>query len=383
MDNIHEFTSQHDLEEQAADWLARLDSDVPLAGAEREELKEWLQRSPAHEQALKSVTQYWDQCNDLTELSFPLYRQHLQAEATGFMAWLNGVTRNSVWQGLGTASMVLVLVMGGSLWLGGLNQGVLPSVSGNGVYETRIGERNTITLLDGSVIELNTNSRVQVNYDDTRRAVALMQGEAHFEVSKDPERPFEVGAGGGLVRAIGTAFVVRLKQEALQVTVTEGKVALGAVQSPVPESLTPKVLQQGVLSESVGQQVLSEGMPLEQSPPASLGALVAGQSVEFEPGKTRSVADVIHNHDDAAMEKLLAWREGLLMFSGEPLWFVAQEISRYTPLTIEITDPDIAGLSIGGQFKVGETESMLKHLAVSFDLEILRTGDNVIQLVKK
>ena len=107
-------------------------------------------------------------------------------------------------------------------------------MSGNGIYETRIGEQNSITLVDGSVIQLNTDSHIQVNYEKNQRSIVLMAGEAHFEVAKDPSRPFVVKAGDGMVRAVGTAFTVRINPEALKVIVTEGKVALAAATKVLP-----------------------------------------------------------------------------------------------------------------------------------------------------
>ena len=61
-------------------------------------------------------------------------------------------------------------------------------ISGNGIYETRTGEQNSITLVDGSVIQLNTGSRIHVNFVDNQRTVSLMAGEVHFEVAKDTSR---------------------------------------------------------------------------------------------------------------------------------------------------------------------------------------------------
>ena len=135
--------------------------------------------------------------------------------------------------GVSVAALVAVFVIGFSMNI------QTPSpvhISGNGVYETRVGEQNAITLVDGTVIELNTASRVQVDYTAQRRSIRLMQGEAFFTVNKDPHRVFEVAAGSGVVRAIGTAFAVRFNEQALTVSVTEGKVALAAVSSQASQT---------------------------------------------------------------------------------------------------------------------------------------------------
>ena len=233
MDNIHRLTPAEDIEQQAADWLVRLDGDRAPSATELDELKAWMQRSPAHKEQLKRLTQYWHKANLLTELSFPLPGSK---RPNGLLANLRYQFRQlftNSWQAttsLGAALTLSVAVATGLLLV---NQ---DGVSGNGIYETRIGEQNTITLVDGSVIQLNTDSHIQVNYEDNQRNIVLMAGEAHFEVAKDRSRPFVVKAGDGMVRAVGTAFTVRINPEALKVIVTEGKVALAAVTTVLPET---------------------------------------------------------------------------------------------------------------------------------------------------
>ena len=222
---------EEDIEQQAADWLIRLDGDRAPSAAELEELKAWMQRSPAHKAQLKRLTQYWHRANLLTELSIPLPDSK---RPNGLFASLRYQFRQLFtynWQAttsFGAALTLTVAVVTGLLLINP------DDVSGNGIYETRIGEQNSITLVDGSVIQLNTDSHIQVNYEKNQRSIVLMAGEAHFEVAKDPSRPFVVKAGDGMVRAVGTAFTVRINPEALKVIVTEGKVALAAATKVLP-----------------------------------------------------------------------------------------------------------------------------------------------------
>ena len=97
-----------------------------------------------------------------------------------------------------------------------------------------MGEQKTITLPDNSVVQLNTNSRLQFDYRGQARAVYLHQGEVHFSVAKNPDRPFEVYAGTGRVRAIGTAFSVTLndRSDEVNVLVTEGVVEIAPENKP-------------------------------------------------------------------------------------------------------------------------------------------------------
>ncbi len=379
--NIHPFSSQEEIENEAADWLARLDSPVPPQGEELSTLKAWINRSPAHREALQTLTQFWHEANVLTELSFPLQRKvresggETQDSAIGFWQSLRNACQTLAWQGVGTMAVTLAVMLGLSTWVTDLWDNGYPTVAGNGIYETRIGEQNTITLVDGSSIQLNTGSRVEVDYTDARRSIALMQGEAHFDVSKDPSRPFEVAAGQGRVRAVGTAFTVRYAQPnsqtattALAVTVTEGKVALEAV---VPEA------------KSQDEEASDLNVEIAKLPKAIVvGTLGASQQVIYDPGQQQALGDAIKSLSKQDLAKQLAWREGLLLFDGEPLRTVVQELNRYTAIRIEILDPVIADYAVGGQFQLGDPRAMLQAMALSFNLELLEVNPNHIQLSK-
>jgi transmembrane sensor len=376
MDNVHQFSCREEIEEQAADWLARLDGDRLLSKAEKAELKTWIDRSPAHREELRRLVGFWQQANTLTELSFPLPTSQSAAPQTQST---RHKTRALAWRGAIAAALVAGLAI---LLYPYKQNGGHPVVAGNGVYETRVGEQNSITLKDGSTIELNTNSRVQVNYTGSRRGIVLMQGEVHFDVSKNPERPFEVTAGHGRVRAVGTAFAVRYHQsdiaqsqgEVLQVTVTEGKVALEAISQT-------NVGKKNNNTERSGPATAS-GNTAQLLKPITRGSLIAGQSAAFQPQAAEPIDSAIKILGKDAVERALAWRDGLLLFSGEPLTEVVKEMNRYTETRIEIADPDIAQLSIGGQFKVGNTNAMLRALEVSFGIEARSISHNHIQLVK-
>lgn len=333
MDNFEPNSTPADIDLEASDWLARMDSDQGLSGQGRVELKAWLNRSSAHRARLHELVAFWQQANVLTELSFPLaVSTPVETERVSL----------ALWPSLGVfASALVVMVV---LVLGFNNDfpgSAGPRVVGNGIYETRIGEQNAITLRDGSVLELNTHSRVQVNYTESRREIRLMAGEVFFQVSKDRNRPFDVFASGGQVRAVGTAFAVRLNHDALTVTVTEGKVAVAE------------------------------------------GELIAGQRVEFTPQLAQSLEAGTANLEPADLVKDLSWRKGLLMFNGESLSEVVKEMNRYSALTIEVVDPALADIKVGGQFRVGETEAMLTSLSASFNLDVLRFKEGLVRLVKK
>ena len=374
MDNIHHLTPAEDIEQQAADWLVRLDSDRAPSQQDLDALKEWMQRSPAHTAQLKRLTKYWHSANLLTQLSFPLPGSQ---RPDGLLCNLRYQFKQLFIHGrqasatLGVA-FTITLAIGAGLLFNNLNGA---GVSGNGIYQTRIGEQNTITLIDGSVIQLNTNSRLQVNYESDQRDVVLIAGEAHFEVAKDTRRPFVVKAGEGIVRAVGTAFSVRMNPQALKVTVTEGKVALRTFE---PQELA------AINTHNKNTQLGSSEIAAPPLPSTKdRGYLVQGQSVDFQPQAETGLGNPIQQLKQHDIEQQLAWRKGLLLFAGEPLAQVIEEVNRYTKLDIQIIDADIADLSIGGQFKVGETEAMLKVLEISFGIDVSRPNATTVHLALK
>lgn len=337
MNNIHPFYDRETIAAEAREWLIRLDDDTPPTDGEIRALREWAGRSPAHRQELKRLSRFWDSANILMELAIPL---HKPRAAQGLFS-----------QGrLAAVAATCLLAVGAVLLLANLVQ---PNSAGNGIYGTAIGQQRTVALPDDSVIELNTDSQVEVAYDKTARKVRLLRGESLFEVTPDPALPFEVYARGHLVKAIGTAFSVRLLEDDVQVTVAEGKVELIAV----------------------GNNRTAANGAAGQSGPQRLGFLERGQSTTFNRINT-----YILTLAEQDLARRLAWRDGFLSFSGEPLAEVVREINRYTPRTIEIADPHLATLPVGGRFRVNDLDAMFDVLKTSFGIQSERIGDQRILL---
>jgi transmembrane sensor len=213
------------------------------------------------------------------------------------------------------------------------------------VYSTRVGEFHRVSLSDGSTMAINTNSEVRVNYTHSLRKVEVVRGEALFVVAKNAERPFEVSVGGNIVRAVGTAFSVRLhdgtSEKQVDVVVSEGRVA---INPPSPKTY-----------------------------PAGTVATVRNGRVETT---TIHLADITGK---------LAWTEGRLVFQGEKLSDVVREINRYNLRQFEVADPDIASLRIGGTFVATDPDGFAIALGKSLGIQSRAKeqpfGPDVIQLV--
>ena len=351
MDNVHQFEDKATLEHEAREWLVRMDGDEGLTATDKQALREWLSRSPAHRQELKRIAEFWDNSNVLTELYIPMHQvakaQQRPASLLSLLAGFFVPSREGV---LLSSRGSALLVMSFLLVAFALRGYIIPQPidATNGIYAAAIGEIREQELVDGSVLQINTDSQVNVEYSEGTRKIHLLRGEAHFDVAHDKDWPFQVYAGKGVVKAVGTAFSVRLEEEKISVIVTEGKVDLVA---------TPTIETQ-----------------------QTIGSLSKGQGASFTPTPEAKPRLMLVQKE---INRQLSWREGYLVFEGEPLSQVVAELNRYLPLRIEIVDSALSDLPIGGRFKVGELEALFDVLETSFDVQVSRLDDQHVKLFQK
>src|SRR5262249_28353313 len=94
-------------------------------------------------------------------------------------------------------------------------------------FNTPVGELREIQLADGSIVNLNAQSEVVVQFTRSERDIRLARGEAMFKVARDPARPFRVRTTNAIVEAVGTQFNVNARPDGTTtVAVLEGKVKL-------------------------------------------------------------------------------------------------------------------------------------------------------------
>lgn len=332
MANVHRITSQAALEEEAGRWIARLEAD-DVSDADREQFAAWLNEDKRHAETFEAMRHSWHRLDALGALA-----NGQQAVEPGPTQKVTTSRRSVV--GWAAAAAVL-LAVGATTWW----QLQAPTIL---QYETAIGHHLQVSLEDGSTIDLNTNTLIEVNYTDSKRTVRLQRGEAHFIVEKDADRPFVVLAGNGAVRAVGTAFNVYLTEsQAVEVTVTEGVV------------------------EVTGSNDSQSGSAAS-TPIAAPARLVEGQRMEFN-GQIGAIAEV----PEPEVERRLAWREGMLSFDGESLEEVVAEVSRYTNVEFVIADSDIRALQVGGYFKSTDIDALTNLLETAFDVDVRRDGQRV------
>ncbi len=336
------------VEREAADWVARRDRS-PLTDDESQALAEWCQASVHHQAALDRLQGLWAGMDGLHQLALVPAPSHNRFLG---MSW----TGRAVLGGAIAASVALVIVVAAG-------RGYIASAPDVQVFGTGLGEQKSLRLGDGSTIQLNTNSRVEVEYARTWRKVRLLKGEAYFDVAHNPDRPFTVYAGDSLLRDIGTRFNVRLRNERMELTVTHGAV----------EVLT-------LSDQRGGGREVRDGTGGDRSfvfkPIGIVTAPPTGAEVAILSGRDLSMAERPEN----TINRQLAWREGMMAFSDEPLVSVIAEVSRYTDINIEIADPKLKDVRVGAYLKVGEVDPLLDALHASFGVRVHRIDAHHIRL---
>ncbi len=202
--------------QEAADWLARLRSEN-LSEMEEARFRAWLSGDPARRREFDALNTMWEELDRVAQSPAVLAArnglqrkgsQHDDAQRTSE----RGVQRASDPPRISRRAVVGWAMAAGVASAAGFVSWQRWLASGH--YETLVGEQRTVPLADGSIITLNTSSRVHVRLGAKERRISLLQGQAQFEVAKDASRPFIVSVGRGEVRALGTAFDVYRREGA-------------------------------------------------------------------------------------------------------------------------------------------------------------------------
>ncbi|GAC17837.1 FecR family protein [Paraglaciecola arctica] len=384
MSNLTEFPNINLIEEQACDWIVKLEGDEPPTAKEIAEFKAWVAQSPRHKSVLLSMANTWGGMDVLSGLSVPhgklskitKFKDWLCSPLntlTALLGWIKKVLGHACRPIIALPALALIFTLGSSAWYV-VNQTPVHS----NIYLTSLGEHSVHTLKDGSLLWLNSNTQVEVNYSKTKRKIMLLKGEAHFDVVPDPQRPFEVYAGNRMVQAVGTAFSVYRLKDRIQIMVTEGKVDLAIVEDALV--LTPELTALTNNSQTRKERnTTTENEPVIKK---ILTSLTAGQSVMI-PAVSDDLVDPVVTHERGELARKLSWLQGKLIFAGESLDEVVQEVSRHTPIKIEVADPELKKLRIGGQFQAGETDALFDVLESGFGIKITRVNKRYVQLSAK
>ncbi len=341
MSEIHRLRTRAEIDEEAAVWAWRMDA-VPVSAAERSAFDSWLRRDPRHRRAFDELSHVWAALDGLAEAKRDEKIATFTAKSQRFM--LRGPGR---WW---AAAAAMVLATAATVvWL--------QNGSESQTLATAVGQQRNITLADGSIVTLNTNTIVETDLRRHSREIYLRKGEAHFQVAHDRSRPFLVHAGDAVVRAVGTQFEVRLMSDQhVDVVVNEGRVEVQPAP-PAPDPANP-----------TGAASLKHHLAV-----AHVQTLAAGQQLSTHGGEY-AVTPVTTEGLASAM----AWREGVIVFDGEPLSEAITEIERYTDARIVISDPQTAVMRVGGRFRTGDIQEFFDALQTALPVSVRRNAGGVV-----
>lgn len=348
MSDIVRLKTQTQIDNEAAVWTWRLDSG-DLTDADRARLEAWLGVDARHRRAFGELSRTWNALERLKEhvldeeIAAALKRSERRVEPLrpALREPFAPRRRRVYWQA--AAAAALVIAIGATLWLS-----QRPATQ---LVSTAVGQQRHMVLADGSQVALNTNTLLAVNFTRARRDIYLRRGEAHFNVIHDASRPFFVHAADTVIRDVGTQFEVRLHSDHdLDVLVNEGQVEVrgpGAAAASGPDSGWVRAL-------SAGEQLL-----------------IAGPHLEVMPVSPQQIADD------------LAWRNGALVFEGEPLSQAIAEVRRYTRARIVLAGPQIASLRISGRFRTDDVPGFFQALQAALPVRVSQTSPDLVYIAPR
>jgi transmembrane sensor len=328
------------IEEKAAQWL--IERDRGLTPVRDAELKDWLQADARHAVAFDALDATWELMGEMQRAT----GQPAPSLDRRRIAWLP--------VSLAAAAALAIAWLG---WDAARPKPADESAHFDLTAATEVGAQRQLNLPDGSVVQLNTDSAVEVHFQPAQRQVRLVRGEAHFTVARNQNRPFVVNAGGLDVRVVGTVFNVRLKSESVDVLVTEGKVRL----APATESWTGEAAS---------------------SPIASPSELTAGQKVSIDRAASAVAPTAPMEVSSVEIRQTLAWQVRRLEFDATPLPEIVAEFNRYNRHKLAISDERLNGKRFGGSFPAADYETFVRMLDADFGIVSERKGETTFLRLK-
>ena len=314
---------RQETENNAAYWLAKLDkdnlidfNDIDLAflAARNNDFKAWIEDSDYNRVAFLQLVYVW---------------QH-DALAHAYESRVVKVTKKrSIFIAMAATVMLLIMPMMQFL-----------SHSNKDVYETNIGKRQSVLLVDGSKVELNSESKITASITDEERVVTLVKGEAFFDIAHLNGKPFRVFTGEQIITVIGTKFSVHKVGDDIKVVVSEGKVQVDH---------------------------------LKQTASSEMAVLVAGNIAQ-----TKDDEIVVIKDTKEAVEQKLSWRTGLITFDGTTLEDAIAEFNRYNKVKLIFKGSDISKLKVSGQFKSQNYDAFLRLISEGYGLKISYSDSNKV-----
>lgn len=318
---MDEMKNSQIINQQASEWLVELEQTIPSETLDDpilffsqidRQFEQWVNQGIEYRVAFLRLYPAWHRCDRLTAL--PLVNVGFIEKTIEFIR-----VKKFIITGL-AASLLLSIV---------LVQQFIPK-SQLQIFETVVGGFQSVPLTDGSVLELNTNTRLTTEITESTRKVTLKKGEAYFNIAHDKERPFLVNVGDKRITVLGTKFSVKYEGEEVEVIVSEGRVRVDSLDTTRPRTT---FIEKNMAALASHDNLLVTKQELEQTQ-ADLG-----------------------------------WRAGLLIFKQDSLANIVKEFNRYNHKKILIKNKSIAEIRIGGSFHAKNIDAFVRLLKDGLDIQ--------------
>ena len=309
-----------DIKARATDWFERHDRP-DFSAADQVALDAWLAASPAHLIAYWRVESAWGRIERLVAVRPSEAKNATYAQPRHFLffRWVAAVV------------VIIASAAGTTFLLRGADRQT---------YATTVGGREILTLADGSHVELNTDTVLEVSAREGERKVWLDKGEAYFQVIHDSRHPFQVIVGDHAVTDLGTVFSIRRDADYLKVAVMDGRVGLAA-----------------------------KGAPLKSQPLL----LVRGDVAIATPD-----AISVTKSSETDLTNELGWRRGVLIFYHTPLADAAGQLNRYNREKIVIADDAVGRRMVDGTFPANRVKPFVEVARAIFGLHVRKLENEIV-----
>jgi transmembrane sensor len=363
--------------DEAGDWDARLRSP-DCTDDDRARFDQWRRANPMHQECFDRLQVL------LASLRENMARADIRAlRDAALRAERPRTPRKTIFAAAATLGVIALVAL---LWTTRSEHfrhaplGELARIAGQmtgspraGIYETGTGQRSITTLRDGSSVELDAETRIEVIFTNNTRRIDLIRGQAFFHVAHE-RRPFMVRAADREITAVGTQFDVRLDATAVRVTLIEGKVKVSggpgpaSGDNPQAPTLTPQMPASYLLP---GQQFIER---LPESFKHTNSARAQADSIDAHDPQPNVL---VHTVD---VSKVTSWRNGRIFLDDLPLTDAIAEMNRHSPVQIRIADPELAAFRVNGMFHAGDQEAFVAALKQYFPIEARSLDETEIVL---
>lgn len=345
MADIHRLPEEGQVLQEASAWMARLQAD-DVTTEERTRFEAWRSAHPLHRRTVDELTGVLSRFGAVRPLvSAVAFGQSMNETAA--RAEADRMRARSRRHRVAWAAALAGVVAGFGLF-------AYLHPSPGRTYVTTIGEHATVSLPDGSTLELDGDSRARVEFSTRYRIVHLERGEALFKVVHNAQWPFWVVGGGSWVRDVGTAFNVQLNATGMRVTVSQGTVKVGAM-SPLLQDIP---FHDAILTREPALSVLTAGHQ----------AYLSGTAVKIQLLSAVQIS------------RAISWHAQTLYFENAPLSEVAAELGQYTPLQLVVSGERLRELPVAGTFEASPqgVETFLSMLNQGLGLTVHREASKVV-----